>query len=105
LRNSFEKQGYRVLEARDGKEALFQAELYEEGIDLLISDVVMPHMDGPALAKNLMDMRPDIQVFLMSGCPVESADVQKLVEQGVHFVQKPFSQRELLARVEAVLKN
>jgi two-component system cell cycle sensor histidine kinase/response regulator CckA len=105
LRNSFEKHGYRVLEARDGKEALFQSELYEEGIDLLISDVVMPHMDGPALARNLIEVRPDIEVLLMSGCPVESADVQNLVEQGVHFVQKPFSQRELLARIEAVLKN
>jgi|GEM_PF-5901756 len=105
LRNSFEKRGYRVLEARDGEEALFQAELHQEGIDLLISDVGMPNMDGPTLARQLVIGRPDIRVLLISGGPVEPGGVQDLIRRGAHFVQKPFSQQELLAQVEALLKD
>jgi two-component system, cell cycle sensor histidine kinase and response regulator CckA len=103
LRNSFEQRGYRVIEARDGAEALLQAELHEENIDLLITDVVMPIMDGPALTRSLVLTRPDIKVLLISGCPNELADVQELVQRGAHFLQKPFSQKELIARVKAIL--
>jgi len=103
LRNSLVKRGYRVIEARDGSEAIFQADLYEEPIHLLISDVVMPIVDGPALARDLIKTRPGIRLLLISGCPDELVDVQQLVDRGAHFVQKPFSQRELLIRVESIL--
>jgi two-component system cell cycle sensor histidine kinase/response regulator CckA len=104
LRNSFEKKGYAVIEARDGEEALLQADLNEGPIDLLVSDVVMPNMDGPTLARHLADTRPDIKILLISGCPNELDDVQHLVFRGDHFVQKPFSQRELLSRVEEIME-
>jgi two-component system cell cycle sensor histidine kinase/response regulator CckA len=105
LRNSLEKRGYRVIEARDGSEAIIQAELHEDPIHLLITDVVMPVMDGPALARDLAETRPGIRILLISGCPEELADVQQLVNRGAFFVQKPFSQRELMVRVGEILSD
>ncbi len=105
LHNSLEKRGYHVIEARDGAEGVLQAELYEEPIDLLITDVVMPVMDGPALALTLAKTRPSLKLLLISGCPEELTDTQQLVNRGAHFVQKPFSQRELLARVDLILSG
>jgi nitrogen-specific signal transduction histidine kinase/CheY-like chemotaxis protein len=98
LNNSLEKQGYRVIEARDGSEALLQAEFYEEPIHLLITDSTMPNMDGPTLARKIAISRPDTKVLLISGSPEE--DVRP---EGAHFLSKPFSQRELLACVERIL--
>jgi two-component system cell cycle sensor histidine kinase/response regulator CckA len=103
LRNSLEKKGYRVIEARDGAEAVFQTELHEEPIHLLVTDVVMPVMDGPTLARKLLASRPGIRLLLISGCPDELTAVQQLVDHGAHFVHKPFSQRQLLAHVERIL--
>lgn len=105
LRNSLERQGYHVLEARDGAEALLQAELHDETINLLITDVVMPVMNGPTLARHLGIARPETKLLLISGCPDELVEVQHLVQRGAHFMQKPFSQRDLLARVEAILSD
>lgn len=105
LRNSLEKRAYHVIEARDGAEALLQADLHEKPIHLLITDVVMPFMDGPTLVRNLAIQRPNTKILLISGCPNEVADIQELVQHGAHFVQKPFSQRELLTRVEAILSD
>lgn len=103
LRNAFEKRGYRVIEARDGEEAMLQSDLHTEVIDLLISDVVMPVMDGPTLASKLGAQRPMMKVILISGCPIDPAAVRELVSAGAQFVLKPFTQRDLLARVEDIL--
>ena len=103
LRNSLETRGYRVIEARDGAEGLLQASLYEGPIDLLITDVVMPLMDGPAMARSLGNERPGIKVLFISGCPEDPVDLQKMVDQGADYVQKPFSQRDLLVRVDRIL--
>jgi hypothetical protein len=105
LRNSLKKRGYRVIEARDGAEGILQAELYEGSINLLITDVVMPVMDGPALAENLAKTRPGIKLLLISGCPEDLVYTQQLVNRGAHFVQKPFSQRELVTLVETILSD
>jgi two-component system, cell cycle sensor histidine kinase and response regulator CckA len=98
LNNSLEKQGYRVIEARDGEEALLQAEFSEEPIHLLITDAAMPNMDGPTLARKLAFSRLETKVLLISGSPEE--DVR---QDGAHFLSKPFSQRDLLACVERIL--
>jgi two-component system cell cycle sensor histidine kinase/response regulator CckA len=105
LRNSLEKQNYRVLEARDGAEAMLQAELHEDPIDLLITDVVMPVMGGPALARELVKTRAGLKVLLISGCSDDVSEVRQLVVSGAHFVQKPFSQRELMDRVSSLLSG
>jgi hypothetical protein len=105
LRNSLEKQGYHVIEARDGAEAIFQADLHDERIDLLITDVVMPVMGGPMLARELLEKRPGIRLLMISGCPDDLLDVKQLIDRGAQFVQKPFSQRQLLARVDEILRD
>lgn len=105
LHNSLEKRGYRVIEARDGVEGVLQAELFDEPINLLITDVVMPVMDGPALALALTKTRPNLKLLLISGCPEDLIGTQQLINRGAHFAQKPFSQRELLARVDRILSS
>jgi two-component system cell cycle sensor histidine kinase/response regulator CckA len=103
LRNSLETRGYHVIEARDGAEGILQSTLNEGVIDLLITDVVMPAMDGPAMARNLAVTRPGIKVVFISGCPEDLVELQELVNLGAHYVQKPFSQRELLGHVDRIL--
>jgi two-component system cell cycle sensor histidine kinase/response regulator CckA len=94
-----------VIEARDGAEALLQAEIHGEPIDMVITDVVMPNMDGPALVRELLQSHPRTKVLLTSGCPLEEKDVQDLIATGAQYIQKPFSRRELMARVESILAS
>ncbi len=101
LSNSLEKKGYRVIEARDGEEALLQADFCEEPIHLLIADAAMPNMDGPTLVRKLCTSRPDTKVLLISSSPEEDALQGTGVE--AHFLSKPFSQRELIARLELII--
>lgn len=105
LHNSLKKRGHQVIEARDGEEALMQADFHEGTIDLLISDVVMPRTNGVTLARELVRRRPETKLLLISGCPDDVADIQDLVKIGAHYVQKPFSQRDLVARAEAILSG
>jgi len=88
-------QGYEVLEAADGFEALAVAS--QCSIDLLISDVIMPGLDGPALAGCLMHMRPGMKVLFISGYP--GCDVGP----GVAFLRKPFEPKSLVRKVAEVL--
>ncbi len=103
LNNSLEKRGYRVIEARDGEEALLQAEFSEEPIHLLITDAAMPNMGGQTLARKLCVSRPDTKVLLISGSPEE--DVLQGMDGTAHFLSKPFSQGELIARVDLILRR
>jgi two-component system cell cycle sensor histidine kinase/response regulator CckA len=99
LNNSLEQRGYSVIEARDGEEALLQADLSEEPVDLLITSVAMPHMDGLNLARRLLVTSPDTKVLLISG------DREEGIPDGAHHMSRPFSQRELLARVDLILNS
>jgi two-component system cell cycle sensor histidine kinase/response regulator CckA len=96
-------RGYEVLEASTGAEAL---EIYEEhqgNVDLVVSDVVMPEMDGPTLMKNLRADNPDIKIVFMSGY-AEDAFSRNLDEnEKFIFLQKPFDLKELAATVKAAL--
>ncbi len=94
-------KGYRVLEARTGEAAL--EVLDEEGIDtidLLITDVVMPEMDGPALIKEVRDRVPELKVICISGY-AEDSFRRKIGEGGdIHFLAKPFSLVQLAGKVK-----
>ncbi|MCU1279337.1 MAG: sensor histidine kinase response regulator, partial [bacterium] len=92
------KLGYRVLEATDGAEALKVAERFGEPIDLLLSDVVMPRMDGVALAQVLAQSRPTMKVLHMSGYPGDAAP-----GGGARLLNKPFERDVLALRVRQVL--
>jgi len=94
-----ENCGYSVLIADSGSEAVRIANGYSETIDLLITDVVMPHMDGQELARSLSLVRPQTKVLFMSGY---SADKLKNIS-GESFLQKPASMRVLLQKVQDLL--
>jgi PAS domain S-box-containing protein len=95
--------GYRVLEARDGVEALGIAAAHAGPIDLLVTDVVMPRMGGVALARRLRAERPGLPVLFVSGHPEErTAGRTRDVISG-NFLQKPCAPRDFLARVRETL--
>ena len=95
--------GYNVLQARDGLAALEIAESYPERIDLLLTDVMMPEMDGRELAEEMLGRRPETRLMFMSGY---SRDGLPLVEDGedsVTFLQKPFTSDSLSGSVRKAL--
>ena len=99
-----ESAGYRVLSAKDGTEALGVAEQCDEAIHLLLTDVVMPRMRGPELAKRLKGLRNGLRVIYMSGYLEYNRGNEDFLEEGF-FLQKPFSREMLVHRVGEALKN
>ena len=94
-------KGYTVLEADSGETALELMEASEQPIDLLVTDVVMPHMDGPTLTKEVEARRPNIKVIYISGY-AENAFRSK-VDSKVNFLPKPFSLSQLATKVKEVM--
>jgi PAS domain S-box-containing protein len=100
-----EELGYTVLTAGTPSEAIRLADEHAGEIHLLITDVVMPEMNGRDLAKQLLSLRPNIKVLFMSGYTANVIAHRGVLEQGVHFIQKPFSIEELSVKVREVLKK
>jgi two-component system cell cycle sensor histidine kinase/response regulator CckA len=98
-------KGYKVIEARSGEAALVIMGQDGEPIDLLITDVVMPEMDGPALVEEVRQRRPDMKVIFISGY-AESAFRQQASDGSMlHFLAKPFSLKQLATKVKDVLEE
>ena len=97
--------GYDMLVASDGPEALALADQRTSPIDLLIADVVMPMMGGPALAKRLLAKQPSLKVIFVSGYADEAIGDRRMLEEGASFLQKPFTLDELLRKVRGVLDD
>jgi two-component system, cell cycle sensor histidine kinase and response regulator CckA len=96
-------KGYTVLEARQGNEAIDICERTEGSIDLMVTDVIMPHMSGRELAARLASMRPDMGVLYMSGYPDNTIVQHGVLEPGTAFLQKPFTINALEHKVREVL--
>jgi two-component system, cell cycle sensor histidine kinase and response regulator CckA len=96
-RNTLELCGYKVLEAKDGVEALEVADAHDGTIDLLLTDMVMPGMGGRALAQELTRRRPDVRLAYMSGYTGQAVGSQGPIDPGSVFLLKPFT-REMLTR-------
>jgi two-component system cell cycle sensor histidine kinase/response regulator CckA len=96
-------KGYEVLEASNGDNALEVLESTDKTIDLVISDVVMPGIDGPSLVRMLREKKPDLKVIFISGYAEETYRDELDEENGVHFLPKPFSLKELATKVKEVL--
>jgi PAS domain S-box-containing protein len=92
--------GYRVLEARDGAEAIEIQGAHREPIDLLVTDVVMPRLGGPDLAERLLAARPGTAVVYMSGYTDNAAVRELMADENTLFLQKPFSPAALLEATE-----
>ncbi len=99
---ALKRQGYQVLEATDGVEALEIMAANEGEIDIVVSDVVMPEMDGPALFKELRKRNPSIKVIFVSGYPNE-AFRESMGSDNFAFLPKPFSLPQLAAKVKEEL--
>ena len=99
------KQGYTVLQANTPSSALRLAREHAEKIHLLVSDVVMPEMDGLNLARSLTVLYPQIKHLFMSGYPAGIIAQHGLLNEGQYFIHKPFSLPNFLAKVREVLAN
>ena len=95
--------GYKILEARDGAEGLRLGISYPEPIHLLLTDMVMPQMNGADLAEKLRGLRPNLRVILMTGYTEFSEKKNEKAADGANVLQKPFSRLTLLERVREVL--
>jgi two-component system, cell cycle sensor histidine kinase and response regulator CckA len=98
-------RGYHVLEAGGGEEALEIMKAGEQEIHLLITDVVMPNMDGPTLVRHVKAMKPDLAVIFMSGYAEEAFRRNDENASDLHFLPKPFGLKQLAAKVKEVLSG
>ncbi|KXJ56804.1 MAG: hybrid sensor histidine kinase/response regulator [Thalassospira sp. Nap_22] len=96
-------KGYDVLEANNGDNALEVLNNTDKVIDLVISDVVMPGIDGPTLIRMLREKKPELKVIFISGYAEDTYRDELDEENGVHFLPKPFSLKDLATKVKEVL--
>jgi CheY-like chemotaxis protein len=110
------RQGYHVLAAHDGPDALVKAADYEGPIDLLLTDMVMPNMSGSVLCERLSQIRPEMRVLYTSGHADRATQLElgrqaltvggvKGLEPDDFFLAKPFGVTELVKKVEALLEQ
>jgi hypothetical protein len=102
-KQTLERQGYSVLEASNGADALHLAERYQGPIHLVLTDVVMPRLSGRELTDQLSVARPETRVLFMSGYTDDSVVRHGILEGGVAYLQKPFSPDGLARKVREVL--
>jgi PAS domain S-box-containing protein len=102
-RQFLEKQGYRVIEAADGAVAMQIAVAHEGVIHLLLTDVIMPGMNGRELAQRISEIRPNVKVLYMSGYTENVVGHNGMLDAGVRLLQKPFNLRDLKSKVREVL--
>ncbi|MGB3221403.1 MAG: response regulator [Desulforhopalus sp.] len=102
-RTMLKRQGYNVLHATSPFDAIFQAKEQAEEIHLLITDVVMPEMNGRDLAEKLEPIVPNLKCLFMSGYTADVIAHHSVLDEGVHFIQKPFSLKDLTAKVRETL--
>ncbi len=97
------QHGYNVLTAATPGEAIQLAGEHAGAIDLLMTDVVMPEMNGRALAEHLLILSPNLRCLFMSGYTADVIGHHSVLDEDVHFIQKPFTLKDLTAKVREVL--
>jgi CheY-like chemotaxis protein len=103
VRVALERRGHEVTVANDGLEALRLFEDPTQEFDLLVTDVVMPQLNGAELAERVAQLRPELRVVFMSGYTRGTIPERRLLEAGRTFLQKPFTVAELLQTVARML--
>jgi FixJ family two-component response regulator len=95
--------GYKVLEANSPNEALNVSHAHSGVIDALLTDVVMPHLNGKRLSELLLSERPEMKVLFMSGYTDDAIVRQGILNPGVSFLQKPFIPAALAGKLRSTL--
>lgn len=95
--------GYKVLSAKDGEEALAAFNKHKDGIDLVLTDVIMPRKNGKELIKEIQSVKPDIKVIFMSGYSQDLIDDKSLIEDKTYFLPKPITPINLLKIIKEIL--
>jgi two-component system cell cycle sensor histidine kinase/response regulator CckA len=95
-----QSRGYSVLQAGNGIEALEELERNGGKVDLVVSDVVMPEMDGPTLMKELRKRNPDIKIIFVSGYAEDAFEKSFLDHEQFNFLPKPFTLKQLVTAVK-----
>ena len=98
-----ERLGYKVLQARDGAKAIAEAQGYGDRIDLLLTDVVMPGMNGSELATQLVLHHPEMKVLFTSGYTEDVISHHGVLAEGVSFIGKPYTPSALARKVREVI--
>jgi two-component system, cell cycle sensor histidine kinase and response regulator CckA len=100
---ALQRQGYDVLEAVTGAEALDVLAEAEGMVDVVVSDVIMPEMDGPTMYKEMLKTHPNLKIIFVSGYPRDAFDKSLDADTPFHFLAKPFTLPQLAAKVKEVL--
>lgn len=96
-------KGYQVLEADCGEAAIEVMEEHGDTVDIIVTDVIMPEMDGPTMAQKVLETYPDMPVIFVSGYTEDR--FKEEIGENAHFLPKPFTLQQLAAKVKEVLKN
>ena len=97
------RKGYRVLESSNGQDALRMASEFDDHIDLLVTDVIMPHMNGKDLADQILAVRPHTKTLFTSGYTDDAIVQHGVLKPGIAFLPKPFSPAALGRKVRETL--
>ena len=105
LRLLLESNDFTLIEASDGAEALRIFRTHPGTIDLLITDLAMPNMNGRELAEKVKSFRPDLPIMYISGKRSSPLLKQAVLKEGAHFLSKPFSYKNLIQKVRGLLEG
>jgi CheY-like chemotaxis protein len=100
-----EKHGYKVIEHESGGQAFVYFDEHADPVDLLLTDVIMPGINGKELHNRLKAKRPDLRVLFMSGYTEDVIGHHDVLDEGAHFIQKPFTIEILTREVRRVLDS
>ena len=102
---SLRKFGYKVIEAENGGIGYLKCKKSKETIDLIITDVIMPEMNGKELIDNIRELLPDIKVLFISGYSQDIISGKGIIPSDVNFLNKPFEPEKFVQKVRQVLNQ